>query len=59
MKPLVLVTGGAGYLGSIQREHLLKAGYRVTAIDRLIYGQHSLLHLCTHPSFDFVYGDVG
>ncbi len=58
MKPQVLVTGGAGYLGSILCEHLLKAGYRVTAIDRLIYGQHSLFQLCAHPSFDFVYGDV-
>jgi nucleoside-diphosphate-sugar epimerase len=58
MKPQVLVTGGAGYLGSILCEHLLKAGYRVTAIDRLIYGQHSLFHLCAHPSFDFVFGDV-
>jgi nucleoside-diphosphate-sugar epimerase len=58
MKPLVLVTGGAGYLGSILCEHLLKAGYRVTAIDRLMYGQHSLFHLCAHPSFEFVFGDV-
>jgi nucleoside-diphosphate-sugar epimerase len=58
MKPQVLVTGGAGYLGSILCEHLLKAGYRVRAIDRLIYGQHSLFHLCAHPSFDFVFGDV-
>jgi nucleoside-diphosphate-sugar epimerase len=58
MKPQVLVTGGAGYLGSVLCEHLLKAGYRVTAIDRLIYGQHSLFHLCALPSFDFVFGDV-
>ena len=58
MKPQVLVTGGAGYLGSILCEHLLKAGYRVTAIDKLIYGQHSLFHFCAHPSFDFVFGDV-
>jgi nucleoside-diphosphate-sugar epimerase len=58
MKPRVLVTGGAGYLGSVLCEHLLKAGYPVTAIDRLIYGQHSLFHLCAHPSFDFVFGDV-
>ena len=54
----VLVTGGAGYLGSILCEHLLDAGYRVTAVDNLMYGQHSLFHLCAHPRFEFVYGDV-
>lgn len=54
----VLVTGGAGYLGSILAEHLLDAGYRVTVVDNLMYGQHSLFHLCAHPAFDFVFGDV-
>ena len=58
MDTRVLVTGGAGYLGSIICEHLLNSGYRVTALDNLMYGQHSLFHLCTNPSFDFVYGDV-
>ena len=54
----VLVTGGAGYLGSILTEHLLAAGYQVTVVDSLQYGQHSLFHLCAHPAFDFVRGDV-
>jgi nucleoside-diphosphate-sugar epimerase len=53
----VLVTGGAGYLGSILCEHLLDAGYRVTVLDRLLYGQHSLFHLCHNPAFEFVLGD--
>lgn len=54
----VLVTGGAGYLGSILCEHLLNAGYRVTVIDNLMYGQSSLFHLCAKPAFDFMFGDV-
>lgn len=58
MAERVLVTGGAGYLGSILCEHLLDAGYRVTVVDNLIYGQASLFHLCAHPGFEFVRGDV-
>jgi nucleoside-diphosphate-sugar epimerase len=54
----VLVTGGAGYLGSILCEHLLAAGHRVTVLDNLMYGQVSLFHLCAHPAFDFVVGDA-
>jgi nucleoside-diphosphate-sugar epimerase len=54
----VLVTGGAGYLGSVLCEHLLTANYRVTVLDSLIYGQHSLFHLCANPNFQFVYGDA-
>ncbi len=56
--PRVLVTGGAGYLGSVMCEHLLSAGYRVTVVDNLMYRQRSLFHLCAHPAFDFEYGDV-
>lgn len=58
MKTHVLVTGGAGYLGAIFTEHLLKADYKVTVIDKLLYGQHSLFHVCAHPDFDFIAGDV-
>jgi nucleoside-diphosphate-sugar epimerase len=54
----VLITGGAGYLGSILCEHLLNAGYWITVLDKLIYGQHSLFHLCNNPFFNFVLGDV-
>ncbi len=56
--PHVLVTGGAGYLGSVLCEHLLSAGYRVTVVDNLMHGQHSLFHLCAHSAFEFVFGDV-
>ncbi len=54
----ILVTGGAGYLGSILCEHLLHAGYRVTVMDSLLYGQNSLFHFCADPHFDFICGDV-
>ena len=54
----VLVTGGAGYLGSVLCERLLAAGYRVTTVDDMMYQQRSLLHLCANPHFDFVLGDV-
>ena len=58
MSTRVLVTGGAGYVGSILCEHLLRDGYNVTVLDNLMYGQHSLFHLCADPNFDFVAGDV-
>jgi nucleoside-diphosphate-sugar epimerase len=54
----ILVTGGAGYLGSILCERLLQKGYQVTAVDSLLYGEASLFHLCHDPNFDFVRGDV-
>ena len=54
----VLVTGGAGYLGSILCEHLLDAGLSVTVLDNLAHGQHSLFHLCGNSRFNFVGGDA-
>jgi nucleoside-diphosphate-sugar epimerase len=54
----VLVTGGAGYLGSILCGELLDAGHHVTALDSLLYGQGSLFHLCANPRFEFVRGDA-
>jgi nucleoside-diphosphate-sugar epimerase len=60
MAERVVVTGGLGYLGSILCEHLLDAGFRVKAVDNLMYGtgQQGLFHLCARPAFDFVKGDV-
>lgn len=54
----VLVTGGAGYLGSILCEHLLDAGFRVTVLDSLLFGQTPLFHLCANPGLQFVRGDA-
>jgi nucleoside-diphosphate-sugar epimerase len=58
MPERVVITGGAGYLGSVLCEHLLAAGYHVTVVDRLFHNQSSLFHLCHNPNFDFVFGDV-
>jgi nucleoside-diphosphate-sugar epimerase len=54
----VLVTGGAGYVGSRVSAHLLETGMDVTVFDRLIYGGEGLLSLLDHPRFRFVAGDI-
>jgi nucleoside-diphosphate-sugar epimerase len=54
----VLITGGAGYLGSVLTEVLLNKGYRVTVLDNLIYKQTSVAPFAYHPNFNFVLGDV-
>ncbi len=54
----ILVTGGAGYLGSTLVPELLAAGHKVTVLDNFMYSQNSLAHVCHHPDFDVVRGDV-
>jgi len=54
----VLITGGAGYLGSTLAKHLLEVGYSVTVLDNLMYDQVTLLHLFGNPKFQFELGDV-
>ena len=54
----VLVTGGAGYLGSVLSEHLLSAGHSVTCLDNLSLGQSGPFHLCANDRYDFVRGDA-
>ena len=54
----ILVTGGAGYLGSVMVPELLNAGHKVTVYDNFIYGQNSLAHICHNPNFSVVRGDV-
>jgi nucleoside-diphosphate-sugar epimerase len=58
-KPLsILITGGAGYLGSIMAPALLAEGYQVTVLDNFMFGQASLNQLCADPNFDVRRGDV-
>jgi nucleoside-diphosphate-sugar epimerase len=54
----VLITGGAGYIGSILTEHLLRRGDKVTAVDTLMYGDHCLFQFCENPNYEFVRGDA-
>ena len=54
----VLITGGAGYLGSVLTEVLLGKGYSVTVLDNLIYKQISVAPFSYHPNFNFILGDV-
>src|SRR6185436_16886004 len=54
----VLVTGGAGYIGSILVPALLERGFAVTVLDNFMYGQDSLAAVCYHPAFTLVRGDV-
>lgn len=57
-KEKVLVTGGAGYIGSILVPTLLRAGYRVSVIDNFMFGQTSLLDCCADPGFSVTRGDA-
>ena len=54
----ILVTGGAGYIGSILVPLLLQKGHAVNVIDNFMYGQTSLLECCYHPSLEIIRGDV-
>ena len=54
----ILVTGGAGYLGSTLVPDLLSAGYEVKVLDNFMFKQSSLNHVCFHPKFSVVKGDI-
>jgi nucleoside-diphosphate-sugar epimerase len=58
VKEKVLITGGAGYIGSVLTQHLLEKGYPVTCLDNLSFGYNSLLPCVSNSNFDFIYGDV-
>ncbi len=54
----ILVTGGAGYIGSVLTRLLLEKGYSVKVVDCLFWGGESLLGVFTNPNFEFIKGDV-
>ncbi|WP_204105256.1 MULTISPECIES: NAD(P)-dependent oxidoreductase [Spirulina sp. CCY15215] len=54
----ILVTGGAGYIGSVLVPMLLQKGYKVTVLDNFMYGQTSLLDCCYDRNLEIIRGDV-
>ena len=54
----ILITGGAGYIGSVLSTELVNQGHKVTVLDLLKYNKNSLSHLYFHKNFKFIYGDV-
>jgi nucleoside-diphosphate-sugar epimerase len=54
----VVITGGAGYVGSLFTAHLLRTGHNVTVIDNLLFGGESLLTFLSNPKFHFMKADV-
>ncbi|MBI4180197.1 NAD-dependent epimerase/dehydratase family protein [bacterium] len=56
-RPSVLVTGGAGYIGSVLTRSLLEKDFKVTVLDNFLYRQTSLLDCFGFPDFSVVRGD--
>jgi nucleoside-diphosphate-sugar epimerase len=54
----ILVTGGAGYIGSVLIHHLLKKGYKVKCLDRFFFGKESLADVSTNPSLELIEDDI-
>ena len=54
----IVITGAAGYLGSMLSTKLVQAGYNVTAVDLLKYEKNSLAHLFFYKNFNFLKVDV-
>ena len=54
----ILITGGAGYLGSVIVGRMLQEGHSVIVLDKLLFNQTSLLQYTHHSEFKFIYGDV-
>ncbi len=57
-KTRILITGGAGYIGSLLAPRLLEQNYEVTVIDNFMYGQNSLNNLCNDKNFNIINSDI-
>jgi len=53
----ILITGGAGYIGSLLTPALLQAGHHVTVVDNFLFQQSSLTDCCRYESFEIIRGD--
>jgi len=53
----ILITGGAGYIGSVLTPALLEKGHSVTVVDNFIFRQNSLMDACGHDGFEVIRGD--
>lgn len=58
MKETILITGGAGYIGSVLVPELLMLGYRIVVLDNFMFGQTSLLDYCIYDNLEIVRGDA-
>lgn len=58
MSSKILITGGAGYIGSLLTERILELGHHVTVVDNFVYGQSSINHLCLNKKLTIIRADV-
>jgi nucleoside-diphosphate-sugar epimerase len=54
----ILVTGGAGYKGTVLTRKLLERGFDVTVIDNFMYGYEPIMHLATHKNLEILKHDI-